>query len=80
VWTREEFGRQVADHAHILGLIVGDGGNPALHQPIAYGVGQRHVEIVDSGAFERSTLHKQEIVEKGACQGFDGKSRSMALL
>jgi hypothetical protein len=64
----EELGREVADHAHILGLVVLHRRDPALHEAIAHGVRQGHVEIVDRGPFQRPALHKEEVVEEGVGQ------------
>ena len=37
---------------HILGLVILDRGNPALHQAIAHGVRQGHVEVIEDEAIK----------------------------
>ena len=73
----EKFGREVADHAHILGLVVVDGLYPALDETIAHGVRQRHVEVVDGGALAGPALHKEQVVQEGIRQGIDAGSRPL---
>jgi hypothetical protein len=56
--------RKVADHPHILRLVVLHRLNPPLHQPVAHRVRQRHVKVVDRRPLGRAPLHKKQVVQK----------------
>ncbi len=49
VRPHQEFGGQVGHRARWLALVGLGGADPALHQAVAQGVGQRLVEVVAAG-------------------------------
>jgi hypothetical protein len=54
--------------------------NPALDQPVADGVRQRHVQIVDRRPLGRPALYKKEIVQKRLRQRLDAQRRPLSLV
>ena len=60
----QELGRHVADGAHLARVIGGTGIDPALEQPIADRVGERHVLVVLGRDRGKSGLQAEEIAEE----------------
>ena len=76
----EELGREVTDDADILGPVVLDGGDPALDEAVADGVGQSHVEVVDRGALGGPALDKEQVIEKRLGERLGAEVGSLAFL
>ena len=76
----EELRGEVADHAHILRLVVLHCGDPAFNQTVTYGMRQRHIQIVDGSPLTIAALYTEEIVQKGLSQCAHSQRCSPALV
>jgi len=74
----EELGREIADDADILSLVVADSRDPALDKAVADRVRESHVKVVDSGAFAGTTLNEEQVIEERLCERFRAQGGSLA--
>ncbi|MNM92764.1 hypothetical protein D3C81_1051080 [compost metagenome] len=75
VRPHQEFGGQVGHRARWLALVGLGRADPALHQAVAHGVGQRLVEVVAAGVAGQLALGVEHVIEKGAPDGGAGHRR-----